>query len=135
VLNQIPMGATGNATPLCPGIDQRGVSRPQGSACDIGAMELSPTSQTITSPDGTTGTLHTPLSFTVTTAGTPTPSVTKSGKLPKRLRFVDNGNGTATISGPPRATGSFHVTITATFGTGSAAFVVTQLFTLTIAHG
>jgi hypothetical protein len=28
---------------LCPATDQRGVSRPQGSACDIGAYELAPT--------------------------------------------------------------------------------------------
>jgi hypothetical protein len=132
VLNQIPTGATGNGVTLCPGTDQRGVSRPQGSACDIGAVELSPTTQTITSPDGTTATLHAPLSFTVTTTGTPTPNLTENGKLPKRLRFVDNGDGTATISGPPRATGRFHLTIAATFGTGASAFVVTQAFTLTV---
>jgi hypothetical protein len=135
VLDQIPMGATGNGVTLCPGTDQRGVARPQGSACDIGAMELSPTSQTITSSDRTTGTLHSPLSFTVTTTGTPTPTITKSGKLPKRLRFVDNGNGTATLSGPPRTAGRFHLTITATFGTGDSAFVVTQSFTLTVTSG
>jgi hypothetical protein len=29
----------------CPGTDQRGVSRPQGSACDIGAFELVPVSR------------------------------------------------------------------------------------------
>lgn len=135
VLNQIPSGATGTGATLCPGTDQRGVARPQGGACDIGAVELSPTSQTITSADGPTATLHTPFSFTVTTAGTPTPTVTEAGKLPKRLRFVDNGNGTAILSGTPRATGPFHLTISATFGTGAVAFVVTQDFTPTVAGG
>jgi len=39
-LDQIPSGATGNSLTLCPGYDQRGVSRPQGSACDMGAVEI-----------------------------------------------------------------------------------------------
>lgn len=34
-INQVPVGA-----PNCPGADQRGVSRPQGPTCDIGAFEL-----------------------------------------------------------------------------------------------
>lgn len=34
-IDAIPVGAAG-----CPGIDQRGVSRPQGPACDIGAFEV-----------------------------------------------------------------------------------------------
>jgi hypothetical protein len=29
----------------CPGIDQRGVARPQGAACDIGAFELAPSAR------------------------------------------------------------------------------------------
>lgn len=132
VLNQVPTGATGNGQSLCPGTDQRGVARPQGPACDIGAVELSPTAETITSPDEASATSHAPLSFTVTTSGTPTPSITKSGTLPRRLRFVDNGNGTATLSGVPRTTGRYRLEITATFGEGPSAFVVVQVFTLTI---
>jgi hypothetical protein len=34
-LDQVPLSGTG-----CPAIDQRGVARPQGTACDIGAYEL-----------------------------------------------------------------------------------------------
>jgi hypothetical protein len=132
VLNQIPSGASGNGQSLCPGTDQRGVARPQGSACDIGSVELSPTAETITSHDAASATVHAPLSFTVTTSGTPTPSITKSGRLPKRLRFVDNGNGTATLSGVPRTAGTYRVVIKATFGGGPSAFVVTQVFTLTV---
>ena len=135
VLDQIPTGATGNATTLCPSTDQRGEARPQGGACDIGAVELSPTSQTITSPANTSGTVHRPLSFTVTAAGTPTPRITAVGGLPRSVRFIDNGDGTATISGSPRLAGSFHLTITVTFGSGASAFVVIQSFTLTIGSG
>ncbi len=40
-------------------------------------------------------------SFTVTTIGFPTPAITESGTLPPGFTFVDNGNGTATLSGTP----------------------------------
>jgi len=36
-IDQIPIGGPG-----CPGADQRGVSRPRGPACDIGAVEVAP---------------------------------------------------------------------------------------------
>ena len=45
-VDAISIGAVaGDGTQLCPdsgGIDQRGVARPQGSACDVGAYELKP---------------------------------------------------------------------------------------------
>jgi hypothetical protein len=34
-INQVPVGS-----PNCPGADQRGIARPQGPTCDIGAFEL-----------------------------------------------------------------------------------------------
>jgi hypothetical protein len=133
VLNQIPVGTTGNSTTLCPGTDERGVARPQGSECDIGAVELSPTSQTITSADSAPTSVHASFSFIVTTSGAPTPVLKESGALPKHLRFVDNGNGTATISGKPKAAGTTHITIKAIFGSGMSTFVVTQEFTINVA--
>jgi hypothetical protein len=132
VLDQIPVGATGNSTTLCPGTDQRGVARPQGSECDIGAVELSPTSQTITSADSAATSVGASFSFTVTTSGVPTPVLKKSGNMPKHLKFMDNGNGTATISGKPKTVGTTHITIKAIFGSGGSKFVVTQEFTINI---
>jgi hypothetical protein len=45
-IDQVPATGAG-----CPATDQRGVKRPQGSACDIGAFELAaPPQITITSP-------------------------------------------------------------------------------------
>ena len=41
----IPLGTTLNGLAVCPGIDQRGVARPQpagGSACTVGAVEVAP---------------------------------------------------------------------------------------------
>ena len=68
-------------------------------------------------------------SFTVTTAGYPTPSITESGHLPTGLTFVDNGNGTGTLKGTPMVFvgGDFPITFTAKNGIGSA---VTQAFTI-----
>jgi hypothetical protein len=39
-INQIPLGTSGNGVSLCPGVDQRGVTRPQGSQCTVGAVEV-----------------------------------------------------------------------------------------------
>ena len=62
-------------------------------------------------------------SFTVTTYGTPTPKLTESGTLPSGISFVDNGNGTATLSGTPAAgsSGTYKLTITAHNGQGNDA--------------
>jgi hypothetical protein len=52
-IDQVPATGAG-----CPATDQRGVKRPQGSACDIGAFEFATPQITITSPaDGANYTL------------------------------------------------------------------------------
>ena len=69
-------------------------------------------------------------SFTVTTTGSPTPSITESGSLPTGITFTDNGNGTATLAGQasPTNNGYYFITLTATNSTGTT----TQNFILTI---
>jgi len=73
----------------------------------------------------------TPGTFTVTTTGVPTPSLTKTGALPNGVTSTDNGNGTATIGGTPAAgtAGSYVITITANNGVGSPA---SKSFTLRV---
>lgn len=70
-------------------------------------------------------------SFTVTTTGYPTASITRTGALPSGVTFVDNGNGTATLSGTPKAltAGPYDLTFTATNGVGTPD---EQDFTLTV---
>jgi hypothetical protein len=74
------------------------------------------------------------LSFTVTTAGSPTTAytttVTHSGALPAGVSFSNNGNGTATLAGTPSATsgGTYPITFTATNSAGTT----TQSFVLTV---
>ena len=88
-------------------------------------------SPVITSAAGVTLVTGTAGSFTVTSTGFPTPSLSASGGLPAGVTFTDNGDGTATISGTPSASsaGSYPITIDATNGVGPDA---SQSFTLTV---
>jgi Putative Ig domain len=71
--------------------------------------------------------------FTITTSGAPVAKITLSGHLPGGVKFVDNGDGTATLSGRPGIglglVGDYALTFTASNGVSPAA---TQNFTLTI---
>jgi Putative Ig domain len=71
--------------------------------------------------------------FTITTSGNPVAKITSSGNLPGGVKFVDNGDGTATLSGRPGGglglVGDYPLTFTASNGVAPAA---TQNFTLTI---
>ena len=86
----------------------------------------------ITSANNTTFTVGTPGTFSVTTTGFPAPSIANGGvALPSGVSFVDNGNGTGTLSGTPGAGtgGTYAITFTATNAAGSTP---AQNFTLTI---
>ena len=87
---------------------------------------------TITSAASATSIVGAPFSFTVTTTGAPTATLTETGALPSGINFIDNGNGTATIAGTAASGtgGSFPITITATNANGA----VSQSFTLTNAE-
>jgi hypothetical protein len=89
------------------------------------------TPPTITSANNTTFTVGSAGTFTVTTTGFPTPSITENGALPSGVTFTDNGNGTATLSGTPAAGtgGSYPFTITAS---NTASPNANQSFTLTV---
>ena len=69
--------------------------------------------------------------FTVTTTGSPISAITETGALPSGLSFVDNANGTATITGTPAAGtgGSYPITIKAN---NTVAPADTQNFTLIV---
>ncbi len=85
----------------------------------------------ITSDAGTTFTEGSSGTFTVTSTGFPTPALSEFGSLPNGVSFVDNGDGTATLSGTPAAgsNGMYSFSITATNGVSPDA---TQTFTLTV---
>jgi large repetitive protein len=88
----------------------------------------------ISSAASTTFTVDQTNSFTVSTKGFPLAALTESGTLPPDVTFIDNGNGTATISGMPTASAAslvaYSFTITANNGIGSNA---AQTFRLKVA--
>src|SRR5437016_3352289 len=73
--------------------------------------------------------------FTITTSGNPVAKITSSGHLPGGVKFVDNGDGTATLFGRPGGgnglLGDYALTFTASNGVPPAG---TQNFTLTISR-
>ena len=83
-----------------------------------------------TSASAATAAFGAAFTFTVTTTGDPAPRITKTGQLPSAVRFADNGDGTATISGTPgkAAAGVYPLALTARNKNGTA----TQAFTLTV---
>jgi hypothetical protein len=95
-----------------------------------GGTTFSPITQgpSITSANSATFTVGVAGSFTVTTTGSPTPIITESGSIP--VSFVDNNNGTGTLSGTPVLIDVFDIIFTASNGVGSPA---AQNFTLTVA--
>jgi hypothetical protein len=67
-------------------------------------------------------------SFTVTTIGYPTPVITESGSIP--VSFIDNQNGTGTLTGTPVLADVYDIIFTASNGISTPA---AQNFTLTVA--
>jgi Putative Ig domain len=84
----------------------------------------------ITTGASATATVGSGFNFNVDATGYPAPTMAESGTLPQGLTWVDNGNGTATLSGTPGVGqgGVYPLTITATNSAGTA----TQSFTLTV---
>jgi hypothetical protein len=120
-INAIPTGTAG----LCAAglTDQRGVARPVGDACDIGSVETDLHSPVLHGPASVTFTTGQAGTFSYTSTGVPTAHLSEAGSLPAGLTFVDNGDGTATLSGTPAAGtgGSYPITVTATNGFGPDA--------------
>jgi len=85
----------------------------------------------ITSANNTTFPVSTLSTFTLTTTGFPTATLSETGTLPSGVTFANNGNGTATLAGtPPAGTGgTYNITVTAQNGVSPNA---TQSFTLTV---
>lgn len=76
----------------------------------------------VTSPDEASFVVGTPGTFTVVSQGRAldgsAPELTLTGDLPDGLTFVDNGDGTGTISGTPTSSASGDTTVTVTAANG-----------------
>jgi hypothetical protein len=110
---------------LCAGgaVDQRGVVRPQGATCDIGAVEADLSAPVLSGPSAVEFTVGTGSAFAYSATGVPTPHLSLSGTLPAGVTFTDNGDGTASLAGAPAAGtgGIYNVTVTAANGTAPDA--------------
>ena len=91
-----------------------------------------------TSPAAVSASTGASFAFTVTTTGAVTPTLTAKGKLPVGVTFVDNGDGTATLSGVPvangakPAAGTYKLKVTATFATVGLTKTIRQHLVLTV---
>lgn len=95
--------------------DQRGVSRPQGAAADIGAFEYVLAPPVFTSPTSAVFIIGLSNSFLFVASGTPTPQYSlASGSLPSGVSLSPDG----TLSGIPAlgTAGTYPITVSATNG-------------------
>ena len=67
----------------------------------------------ILSADTVTFLVNQSFTFTINTTGSPIATITETGILPAGVTFIDNKNGTATLSGKVLSAGSFTFTIMA----------------------
>jgi IPT/TIG domain len=111
------------------------VTTPAGTSTATAADQFAYTATTappaITSGNATTYTVGTAGTFTVTTTGSPTPSISETSLMPSGVTFVNNGNGTATLSGIPGKGGTYPFTINAANGNLPGA---TQSLALTVSR-
>ena len=105
--------------------DQRGTPRKatRRGVCDVGAYDTggtTPKARTVslTSPATASATVGSPLLIALSAKGTPTPAFSVSGALPAGVTLLDNGDGTAKLSGTPSpgTAGTYALTITAKNG-------------------
>ena len=101
----------------------------EGTAVEAIALTVN-SGLAITSQGSASATAGKAFSFSITSTGTPTAALSQTGTLPSGLRFVNNHNGTATLSGTPSTTsgGVYPLTFSATNSTGTAS----QAFALTV---
>jgi hypothetical protein len=83
----------------------------------------------ITSANAAAFAVGTAGSYTVTTTGYPAAAISRTGTVPPGMTFVDNGNGTATLSGTPTTGGTFPLNLTASNGVNPNA---TQTLTVSV---
>ncbi len=105
------------------------VATPGGSVMLAGGYYFAD-GPTISSTNNTAFNVEIAAMFLVTSTGVPSGAIALAGALPSGFNFVDNGDGTATISGTPAAgtAGVYNLTLTATNPGGSAS----QIFVLTV---
>jgi hypothetical protein len=110
--------------------DPLGIDAEHTTGVDDSAAQVAPLGPTVTSAAAATFATTRPNSFTVTTSSVNTVTLSVPSGLPAGVDFVDNLDGTATLSGTPTSmTGTFTFAILIDDGTNA---VVRQTFALTV---
>ncbi len=126
----LPVSTACTVTVVAAGVTDVDASQPMVANYVFGFTTATPPA--ITSAASANFTVGSAGTFTVTATGNPTPGLTRTGTLPSGLNFLDNGDGTATLSGTPAggtdAASPYAQVMTATNLAGSA----TQNFTLNV---
>jgi CSLREA domain-containing protein len=113
-----------NASPVS-GFDERGVARPQGTFCDIGAVETATADVAITNTAPSSAVQGTPMTYTL--------SVTDNGVGPAgNVVVTDTLPSSATYFGSTTSQGSCSGTTTVTCSLGSVAKGSTAKITITV---
>jgi alpha-tubulin suppressor-like RCC1 family protein len=136
----VPVTATANAGYLFTGFtgDLGGLTDPQSIVMNapksVTATFAALAAPAITSASSATFTVGSAGSFMVTATGDPVPALSESGTLPAGVTFVDNHNGTGTLSGTPLtdAGSPYAISLQANNGVGTP---FAQSFTLTVMPG
>ncbi len=111
-VDAIPIGAPG-----CSGTDQRGVTRPQGTGCDIGAVELVP-QPAVTAVTPSSGPLSGGTSVTITGTNLQGETAIEFGSSAASNVMVDS-NTEITATSPAGSAGTVNVTVTTPGGTSA----------------
>jgi Tol biopolymer transport system component len=110
-------------------IDQAGNQEPAPTSVEASTTVV-PLTPTFVSAAGATFSTNRANAFTFVTTSYPTAAYVLTGPLPDGATFVDNGDGTATLSGTPAGpAGAFSVAVAASNGFEPGT---TQTFTLTV---
>ena len=128
-----PGGGGGTGAPYGVSIDSNATAPSGNGSVSIQYTQQIPVAPTITSANAITFTVGHHGGFTVTTgaATSPTAALSEIGALPGGVGFVDNGDGTATLSGTPNAGtgGTYAISFVAT---NTASPPAIQSFTMTV---
>jgi hypothetical protein len=132
----IDAGSASVATSFGLTTDQRGTGFPRSDSngVDLGAIQSPPTGPSIISASAAQFIVGHAGSFTVVASSKPLSTLTETGTLPAGVIFVDNGDGTATLSGTPGAAAAgqtYTIIITAMNNTGTSQSA-SQTFTLSV---
>ena len=96
------------------------------------AIDLCGTGCVFTTPAKVVTTAGAPFTFTVAASGYVVPTLKLKGVLPGGVSFVDNYDGTATLSGTPTVAGTYREKVVAKFAYGTAVTKVSQILVLKV---